>query len=433
MADLLRQLEQMRTTAEASQRSSPEPSKEALHSNKDRRDRIGKVVVSAGLLLMVAVCGGAFRWLTRENRWDHQRPDSSRAATPSDPEAERRRKQEQEKQDREAARQTMAAFVGPLLPLAADCAVVNDPRVLQRRSKMLIWDETKQTPGTANGRLPADLRGQTTDADLTLVVLVNKRNVEVATYELLPGILNGKKIPGYRVETDVCVIDVPEKKALGRMTLIGDDPPPSIKRKTFALTVTDDSPEYGDSDGPLARWLEYRPRIGKPDLVGEARTRVADCRRVGKVAKPILGKVLIWDMAKDVPSAGNADLPETVRGTLESRDLTLVLLCGRQPVPQVINEALVKEVIEVDKKAKKPSDAIGLLVEQGTRVFREKLELAFVSFPDKEALGTATVEGALLVEPSPKSRWGRSSIVGNSDKAVAIWIEGQRQAPDGKR
>jgi hypothetical protein len=401
------------------------PLRGAVEWDKSRPDRWMRVVVTCGFLLVLAACGGAFAWLTHDNKPEVPAPVVVRA-----PEAERQGQQEAEAKQHELARQEEEAkqhaavgdFVRPWLPLLAGCPVAEDPRTLQRREKVLIWDATTQAPGTANNRLPAALRGQVTDGDLTLAVILARRNAQVRAYGLVPGFGLGKEIAGYQVEMDVGLVDVAEKKVLGRVTLTGDDPPETILRKVRFLTVIEDRAEYGDTDGPLALWLEHRPRTGQPDRIGEALRKVPDCRTIGKVAPRPSGKVLIWDLARGVPSSANQYLPEPLRGTLDDQDLTVAFIAGREHTPRVVNEALVKEIFEMEKAEKKLSNASSLAIIGGTKVFREELELCLVTLTKKEALGTAMVEGAILVEPLHKDQWHQPGVVGNSEKEIARWI-----------
>lgn len=392
-------------------------------SDKSRRDRWMQLVVSCGLLLLLGGCGGVFFWLIHDSE--------STAPFPSDLAAQRQQ-QEREAQEGKRVRQTedakarekMATFVRPWVSLANDSPVAKNPRSLQRRQKILIWDATTLASATANARLPASLRGTPSDGDLTLAVILQKRNVEVMTYELSPLLKSGNTVHGYRVEMDVALVDVVEKKALGRTSLVGDDPPQTIKRKTYTgLTIADARPEYGDVDGPLALWLEYRPHIGQPDRISEARQMVRECRNTGKVAPQLSGKLLIWDMAKDVPSSANQHLPDARRGTLNDRELTIILVAGREYLPQTFDEGLVRKLLDTKDPQMKGSVA-SLLAGADGRIFREQLELCLVSFPQKEALGTATVEGAFLVVSSPESQSNQSVVVGDSDKEVAHWTEG---------
>lgn len=391
-------------------------------SDKARYDRRMQLVVSGGFLLILAACGGAFWWVTHDRA-----PKDGPTTTASDPEAVRRQ-QQKEADDREAARQeteraALAAFVGPWVQPLAESPLADDPRTLRRRDKVLVFDLTTQAAGTAAARLPEALRGQKTDADLTLAIVLARRNTQVASYELAPGLNLGKPVPGYRVEMDVGLVDLVEKKALGRVTLTGDDPPETIKRKSVGIAVTDETPEYGDSDGPLARWLEARPRVGRPDRIAEARRLMPECRTRGKAAPPFPGKVLVWDVAKDVPSAANAHLPEALRGTTDDPDLTIVLVAERDSVPQTLDEALFNELMKKEKDQKKGTEAAVTAFTNGSKVYRERLSLCVVAFPGG-VRGTAAVDGALLVEPPQQDRWLRFHTVGDSDKELARWIAG---------
>ena len=58
------------------------------------------------------------------------------------------------------------------------------------------------------------------------VRVIAKRKVQVATYEFSLDSGLTTKIPGYRVEIDVGLFDVVEKKALGRVALAGSSADP---------------------------------------------------------------------------------------------------------------------------------------------------------------------------------------------------------------
>jgi hypothetical protein len=393
---------------------------QARPSNKPRHDRWLWLASPGVLLLMLA---GAFWWFTGHlPGWVPAQP------AVVDPEAQHSQQQEKEAKEREA----MADFIRPWLPRVADSPVTDDPRILHRRDKVLIWDATKQAPSTANNLLPSAVRGRITDAELTLAVILHKRDLQVATYQFPSITGDGKKVPGFRTELDVGLLDGAEKKVLGRFLVTGDDPPVTIKRRVdgnliFSKDAVDASPEYGDTDGPLARWLENRPRAGQPDPIREVRQKVMECRKIGKMAPRPLGKVLIWDVAKDVPSPANRRLPEALRGMLPDGGLTIVLIAGRKLLQQPLDELRVLELLErasAEETEENPSGVLHTL--RDAKVFRESLELCLVSLPNKEALGTARVEGAFLIESSSKKDgWAiGSNVVGNSETEIARWIEG---------
>jgi hypothetical protein len=95
-------------------------------------------------------------------------------------------------------------------------------------------------------------------------------------------------------------------------------------------------------------------------------------------------------------------------------------------MPLSLNEKLFTRILEMEKAEKKSLEASSMVALKGSALFQEKLELCLVSFPEKKALGTATVEGAFLVEATNQAPSGRSHVVphvvGNSDKDVARWI-----------
>jgi hypothetical protein len=367
-----------------------------------------RIVVSCGFMLVLAICGGLVYWSTQQRRFDHQRPKEH-----LDP--QRLAEQEKKRQEEELNR-VWALFVQPSLALLDNCLPVKNPRTLSRRDKVVVWDRTTNALSPANTRLPLEMQGHAGN-ELTLAIVVKKINVEVASYALMN---NTKKVPGYRVDQEVCLIDRVKGKALGRFTVRGNDPPAKIKRQAFVMAIVDFTPEYGDADGALATWLEHRPVVGQPDPIAVARSRIPGCREAA--VPPAPGKVLFWDLERDVPAQANKELRKDRQGKLSDETLTIVFVGKRE-----------YEELPVDAKLELKLLMFGVSAHE-SRVLREKVELFLVSLSEGKALGRATVEGAFYVEPLRKDWWLRPQVAGNTDQALARWVSGEpANPPDGKR
>jgi hypothetical protein len=305
-------------------------------------------------------------------------------------------RQQKEKEAAQTRRRTeeLLAVVRPLLP---QCPPAPRPRDVRVRGKVWVWDETTRSASGANQKLSADIRGEPGDADLTVFVITNSSKVQVATYH---GILfGGKESPGYRRDLEVCAIDPVTKRPLGKVTVEGSDPPREVKRPLDSGS----EPVYGETDEALARWIAWRPRLDRPDRVGDALRLVPECRRLGAAATPrVRSRVLLWDPASDLPDRANARLPDERRGRPEDADLTVVVVTGRR------------------------LQSLGDIGDM--HLSQEKLEVCLIDAARNKAVGTTTVDGAFYEAPRDEAKEKEKGVlalhanwVGDRDEALAKW------------
>lgn len=191
-------------------------------------------------------------------------------------EADQRRQAEyQRQQDEENARrriqeeegQRLREIVENLRPLIAEARM---PGVgpIAVRGKAAIWDQVQGGLSHAHVRLPEDFRGKSGDKELTVFVVVEKRNEAVATYNFgnpgfggMPRPGDPGVITGYQIRMEVCAVYWPSRKVAGRASVLGDLPPERISR----ANRWDLTPVYGSTDGALASWVQGLRRAGPGD------------------------------------------------------------------------------------------------------------------------------------------------------------------------
>lgn len=306
--------------------------------------------------------------------------------------------QEDRRQKEEAsalARRRTEELLAVVRPLLSQCQPVSDLRGIRVCGKVWVWDETTGSLSGAGPKLPADLRGEPGDADLTVFVVTNSSRVQVATYQDI--LFRGKESPGYRRDLEVCAIDLATKQPLGKVTVRGSDPPKEVKRAFDSAP----KPVDGETDEALAHWIIWRPRLGRPDRVGDALQLVPECRRLrAETALRVRSRVLIWDRESDLPDRATERLPDERRGRPEDADLTVVVVTGRRF--QYLGD-------------------VGDM-----HLFREKLEVCVIDVARNEAVGVTTVDGAYYEEPRDKEKEKEKGIfalrarwVGDRDEALA--------------
>jgi hypothetical protein len=354
-----------------------------------------KRVVIVAALAFVPV-GLAVYW------WMHRQKEGAERDRAERDRLERLVQEDRQQKEKEAAQtgrrtEELLAVVRPLLP---QCPPDPYPRDVRVRGKVWVWDETSRSASGANQKLSADIRGEPGDADLTVFVITNSSKVQVATY--YGTLLGGKESPGYRRDLEVCAIDPVTKRPLGKVTVEGSDPPREVKRPLGSDPV----PVYGETDEALARWIAWRPRLGRPDRVGDALLLVPECRRLGAAAAPrVRSRVLVWDLAPYLPDRANERLPDGRRGRPEDADLTVVVVTGRRLQFLTDTEAM--------------------------HLSQEKLEVCLIDAARNKAVGTTTVDGALYEAPRDEANKKEQGVfdlhanwVGDRDEALAKWVAG---------
>jgi hypothetical protein len=147
--------------------------------------------------------------------------------------------------------------------LARVAGGVGLPERAKVRARVLVVDAQTRKRSPATDLLPPERRAGPGERDISVVVITQRSNVKVKEYGSsrfgLPNVRDPNAILGYRVDLEVRVLDWPARKVVARGSIRGQDPPNTIMRRTFAGVPTDRSPEYGNSDTPLADWITSLP------------------------------------------------------------------------------------------------------------------------------------------------------------------------------
>lgn len=127
---------------------------------------------------------------------------------------------------------------------------------LKPRGKLVVWDRTRFANGLhpAHHKLPQELRGTKDDAELTFVVVLEKRDAVVGSYG--PSRFGGQgNTLAYRSTATVAAIRWPSKTLAGRAEVQGDAPPLTIGQDQGVFGGV-----YGELDTRLANWIAAQPR-----------------------------------------------------------------------------------------------------------------------------------------------------------------------------
>jgi hypothetical protein len=114
--------------------------------------------------------------------------------------------------------------------------------------KVLVWDMRADSRSGAHGMLPGTLKAASIDRPITVFMVMGQRDEKVGTYSI-----SGQ--PAYRQYMDVAVAYWPEKKPVGFHSVVSREP-----RSSRPVQQT---PEYGDPNEPIARWIASLPTINK--------------------------------------------------------------------------------------------------------------------------------------------------------------------------
>jgi tetratricopeptide (TPR) repeat protein len=107
--------------------------------------------------------------------------------------------------------------------------------------EILVWDRETNRRSSAQHLLPKRLGADAQSGSMVIVVLLPRKTEEVGRYEI-------SREPAYRVTRDICVVAWPEKRVIGRGTVVSADP--------ATVRTVEYVPEYGDSDRGVADLIE---------------------------------------------------------------------------------------------------------------------------------------------------------------------------------
>jgi hypothetical protein len=115
----------------------------------------------------------------------------------------------------------------------------------------VIWDLTRDDFSPAHAKLPADVRAQTPDGEVTAFLVTGQDRQYKANYRSgFFGTGRDTGVKACRVDSIVCVIGMPAQEPRGRFFLQGEEPPMSTMIRQGVSEVE------GDWAGKLARWVE---------------------------------------------------------------------------------------------------------------------------------------------------------------------------------
>lgn len=135
-------------------------------------------------------------------------------------------------------------IVNEVRSLIDECKKIGDAPI-SVRGKYLVWDVTKDSRSAAHGKLSREIRASSSDSQITVFMVLPERNVMVGRYSI-------SHEPAYRQYMDVCVTYWPEKKAVGMHSV--------VSKKPRSSRPVQQSPEYGDPNEPIVRWINSLPR-----------------------------------------------------------------------------------------------------------------------------------------------------------------------------
>lgn len=171
------------------------------------------------------------------------------------------------------------------------------------RGKALIWDDATDTATVAHAKLPADIRPVDAASDIALFLIIKQD--EVATGQVFWPQRSGddKGILGYRVNSDICVIQMPEAKPIGKFRVEGNAP-------EFMVRLDGSNKVVGNWTNAVKKWAEgvtrgpeWREKTSLPpgeyelkQLAAKAKPAIPQCqsKRAGGPIPTLAKKALLW-------------------------------------------------------------------------------------------------------------------------------------------
>jgi hypothetical protein len=131
------------------------------------------------------------------------------------------------------------AIVNEVRGLIQDCRTAGDKVTVT--GKALVWDMRSDSRSGAHGMISSSRQAKSTDKPITVFMVMGERNEQVGTYSI-------SHQPAYRQYMDVAVAVWPDKKPVGFHSVVSKEP-----RSSRPVQQT---PEYGDPNEPIARWID---------------------------------------------------------------------------------------------------------------------------------------------------------------------------------
>lgn len=126
--------------------------------------------------------------------------------------------------------------------LFSDCTPNQNSNVLSITGKVLIWELQSDERSAAYDRLPSGLKANSSSDEITILMIVHKQPKILGTYEV-----TGQK--AVQVRAFICVVSWPEKKVLGKTSIMGEPPPDEKDVVSGAKTGV------GDINAPIVNWI----------------------------------------------------------------------------------------------------------------------------------------------------------------------------------
>lgn len=116
------------------------------------------------------------------------------------------------------------------------------------KGKLLVWDQSRNIVSDIQKKVPDDLQWKENyDGKTTMMVITGYSDKQTGTY--------GSDIPAYKRTANISLVSWPDKTPIGRIAIVGDDPPQSIRYKTRPSAV------YGEINQPIINWINRCQRI----------------------------------------------------------------------------------------------------------------------------------------------------------------------------
>jgi hypothetical protein len=287
------------------------------------------------------------------------------------------------------------------------------------RGKALIWDVEADDVSPAHGRLPADVRAQGADGEVTVFLITRRDRKHTQNYSWGSPVGQKSAIRGYSVNTTLCVIGMPDKQPWGRT--VCETPAP------FVTTVLAGQTEVeGNWAATVATWVEDCVR--GPDWRREQRAKAAEERRrqqqVRRTPPGQEGLVALADQAKPELRRCAAKGAATPPRPLPPR----ALIWAYEPKARVDSMHGVQHQLPADLRARPTDTDVVVFVPTGSnyvrglgaggRLERHDLTVAVVVLPGPRAVGEYTIEGNEYAASLPRN----GSHPDNPHKTLARWV-----------
>lgn len=193
----------------------------------------------------------------------------------------------------------------------------------------LVWDAASDKPSPVHGTIPADLRASDPNAEIVLFLITRQDRRAVTEYNSGFLVFQGDRagVKGYQTRTEMCLIELPSGRAVGKYSIDGEGPPMGVRLEDGQKEVD------GDWVTPLSTWINdclESSALGR--LAEQAAAVLPECRTLGhRVPAPHMPqKGVIWTLWPEAQihrfHRSHEDLADDRRAVYDDEEVAVFLV-----------------------------------------------------------------------------------------------------------